>query len=112
MMLSLDTVRLRFKVLGPSALTLYPITLDKGSQDIAVSRDFMAAEYSGSIRSTCPNIAKHHLEKHGMDDFMYFSSQSSTCCSTSTRRMWFIHGDKHNWAFMAFIAAGVHEDRI
>lgn len=70
MMLSLDTVRLRFKVLGPSALTLYPITLDKGSQDVAVSRDFMAAEYGGSIRSTCPNIAKHHLEKHGMDDFI------------------------------------------
>ena len=67
-----DTLRARFQALGPSALDLYPITLDKGSQDLMVSRAFMSSEYGGSIRSTIPLISKKLLEKHGMDDFMYF----------------------------------------
>lgn len=69
--LSLDSLHSRLKVLGPSALELYPITLDKGSQDLTVSRDFMATKYGGSMQSTCPSIGKQHLEDHGMNDFMY-----------------------------------------
>ena len=71
MSLHRDTLRARFQALGPSALDLYPITLDKGSQDLMVSRDFMASEYGGSMQATLPSISKKLLEKHGMDDFMY-----------------------------------------
>ena len=63
-----DTLRARFQALGPSALDLYPITLDKGSQDFMVSRAFMASEYGGSMQAL---ISKKMMEKHGMDDFMY-----------------------------------------
>ncbi|KAF8815779.1 hypothetical protein BYT27DRAFT_7230127 [Phlegmacium glaucopus] len=71
MVLHPDTLRARFQALGPTALDLYPITLDKGSQDLMVSRDFMAAEYGGSMQATCPSIGKRLVAKHGMDDFMY-----------------------------------------
>jgi len=71
MVLHPDTLRARFQVLGPSGLDLYPITLDKGSQDFMVSRDFMASKYGGSMQATCPTIGKKLKEKHGMDDFMY-----------------------------------------
>jgi hypothetical protein len=37
MVLDPDTLRARFQALGPSALHLYPITLDKGSQDVMVT---------------------------------------------------------------------------
>lgn len=71
MVLHRDTLRARFQALGPSGLDLYPITLDKGSQDVMVSRDFMAAKYGGSMQATCPDIGKRLKEMHGMDDFMY-----------------------------------------
>ena len=71
MVLHRDTLRARFQALGPSGLDLYPITLDKGSQDLMVSRDFMASKYGGSMQATFPTIGKKLKEKHGMDDFMY-----------------------------------------
>ena len=71
LILNPDTLRARFQALGPSALDLYPITLDKSSQDVMVSRNFMASKYGGSMQATLPEISKNHKEKHGMEDFMY-----------------------------------------
>ena len=71
LILNPDTLRARFQALGPSALDLYPITLDKGSQDLMVSRYFMSSKYGGSSQATIPNISKRHKEEHGFDDFMY-----------------------------------------
>lgn len=71
MVLHPDTLRACFRALGPSALELYPITLDKGSQDMMVSRGFMSANYGGSMQTTCPEIGKRRLEQDGMDNFMY-----------------------------------------
>lgn len=70
-MLHRDTLRARFQALGPSGLDLYPITLDKGTLDFMVSRDFMASVYGGSMQATRPSIGKKLKERHGMDDFMY-----------------------------------------
>lgn len=71
MMLGRDTLRERFQALGPSGLDLYPITLDKSLQDVMVSRVFMSAEYGGGSQAVCPTIGKKHIEKHGMNDFMF-----------------------------------------
>ncbi|KAF8164763.1 hypothetical protein B0H34DRAFT_210332 [Crassisporium funariophilum] len=63
-----DTVRERLQVVG---LDLFPITLDKGSVDVMVSRDFMSGTYGGSMQATCPSIGRERFAEHGMNDFVY-----------------------------------------
>lgn len=65
-----DTVRDRLKHLD---LNLYDITLDKASQEVMVTREFMSATYGGSMQAVQPGIAKKFLDIHGLDDFFYLN---------------------------------------
>ncbi|KAH6884368.1 hypothetical protein BKA70DRAFT_140367 [Coprinopsis sp. MPI-PUGE-AT-0042] len=49
---------------------VFPITLDRETRDVCVSRVFMSKTWGGSSQSTLPNISKKRFQ-HGLDDFMY-----------------------------------------
>ncbi|KAF8905775.1 hypothetical protein CPB84DRAFT_1676233 [Gymnopilus junonius] len=65
-----DTIRDRLKPIG---LDLYDITLDRASQEVWVTREFMSATYGGSMQATCPSIGKKLLARHGLNDFCYLN---------------------------------------
>ena len=50
---------------------IYPIPLDKASQDFPVTRQFLSSEYGGNTQQTIPNIAADKIAVHGLNDFMY-----------------------------------------
>jgi hypothetical protein len=68
--LSADTVRERMKSIG---YDLYDISLDKSTQDMTVTREYMSNQYGRSAHSTFPKISKKNLALHGLDNFMYLN---------------------------------------
>lgn len=70
MELNIDTVRERMKSIG---YDLYPVPLDKTTQDVTVTREFMSDQYGGSPMGTFPSISEENFALHGLDDFAYLS---------------------------------------
>lgn len=64
--LSQDTVRERLRGIG---YDLFPIPLDKATQDVTVTREFLSDQYGGNAQQTFPNLGKQW--QHGLDDFMF-----------------------------------------
>ncbi|KIM42723.1 hypothetical protein M413DRAFT_444394 [Hebeloma cylindrosporum] len=63
---SLDTVWAR-----TDGIPAFEVPLDKETQELTVSRDFMSSTYGGSMQATCPKISKRKLAQHGKDNFTY-----------------------------------------
>ncbi|KAF9459631.1 hypothetical protein BDZ94DRAFT_1003900 [Collybia nuda] len=59
--LSIDTVRERLRNIG---YDLYPVPLDKETQDITVTRQFMSAQYGGNPMEMFPKVSKEKLAVH------------------------------------------------
>lgn len=65
---SLDTVRERLRGIG---YDLFQITLDKATQDITVTREFLSDQYGGNPQAIFPTISEENFRRHGLDDFMF-----------------------------------------
>jgi hypothetical protein len=65
-----DTVRERMRSIGGDK-KVYPIPLDKATQDFPVTRQFLSSIYGGNTQRTFPEVASDKFAVHGLDDFMY-----------------------------------------
>ncbi|TFK53322.1 hypothetical protein OE88DRAFT_1240586 [Heliocybe sulcata] len=66
--LSRDSISARLAVIN---YAVYVVELEESIKNATVSRQFMTSYYGGNTQSTFPSIAPSHLERHGLDDFMY-----------------------------------------